>query len=63
MDTPGSRNSLLASLRRQLFFHRARRKIVVTDPELTPDERVEQLEYYDRLVMRLLGQLIELEGH
>ncbi len=63
MNTPDHRISRLASLRRELFFHQERRKMVETDPELTADERVEHLEYHDRLVMRLLGQLIELEGH
>ena len=63
VETPEYRASRLASLRRELFFHHERRKMVETDPKLTAEERVEQLEYHDRLVMRLLGQLIKLEGH
>jgi hypothetical protein len=57
------RTHQIASLKRQLLFHHARRKQVEQTPELTPDERTEQLEYHDRLVMRLLGQPIDLEGH
>lgn len=53
----------LASLKRQLRFHHERRKMVESDPDLTPYERVERLECHDLLRMRLLGQLIELEGH
>ena len=63
VDILDDRAFRLTSLRRELFFHRERRKQVETDPELTADERGEQLEYHDRLVMRVLGQLIELEGH
>ena len=63
VDTLDDRTFRLTSLRRELFFHRERRKQVETDPELTADERAEHLEYHDRLIMRLLGQLIELEGH
>ncbi len=37
--------------------------MVEDDPKLSPDERADQLAYHDRLAMRLLGQLIELEGH
>ena len=53
----------LDSLKQQLFFHHERRRLVETGPKLTSDQRVEQLEYHDRLVMRLPIQLIELEGH
>jgi len=35
--------------------------MVETDPKLTLDERA--VDYHDRLVMRLLGRLIELDGH
>jgi hypothetical protein len=60
---PEDRADRIASLKRQLFFHQGRRKMVETDPELTADERLEHLEYHDRLVVRLLGQLIDQEGH
>ncbi len=61
--TPEDRADRIASLKRQFRFHHKRREMVEDDPELSPDERADQLEYHDRLVMRLLGQLIELEGH
>jgi len=57
------RTSCLDSLRHELFFHQERRKMVETNPELTAEDLVEQLEYHDRLVMRVLGELINLEGH
>jgi hypothetical protein len=63
IDTSELRASGVASLRRQLRFHHERRKQVETGPELTADKRVAHLEYHARLVMRLLGQLIDLEGH
>ena len=37
--------------------------MVETDPELTPGGRLEQLQYHDRPVMPLLGQLLDLEGY
>ena len=63
IEEVAKRNTRLASLKRQPLFHRGRRKMVETDPELTVEERADQLEYHDRLVMRLLGQLIEPEEH
>jgi len=63
IDTSEFRASRLASLKRQLHFHHERRKLVEHDPKLTTDERADHLEYHDRLVMWLLGQLIEMEGH
>ncbi len=61
--TPEDRTNRIASLKRQLRLHQERRQQVGTDPDLNPEERTEQIEHHDRLVMRLLGQLIELEGH
>ncbi len=60
---PDDRTDQIASLKRQLRFHHERRKMVEQDPDLTPDERADQLAHHDRLVMRLLDQLIDLEGH
>ncbi len=60
---PEDRADRITSLKRQLRFHHERRKVVETDPELTPEERADQLEYHDRLVLRLLGRLIDMEGH
>lgn len=61
--TAEDRADRIASLPRQLRFHHTRREVVEDDPELSPDERADQLEYHDRLAVRLLGQLIELEWH
>jgi hypothetical protein len=63
IEEVAKRNTRLASLKRQLHFHHERRKLVEHDPKLTTDERADHLEYHARLVMRLLGQLIDLEGH
>ncbi len=55
--TAEDRTARIASLKRQLFFHQNRRKMVQTDVELSAEERAEQREYHDRLVMRLLGRV------
>jgi hypothetical protein len=63
LKTPEDRTERIASLKRQLLFHHERRKMAETDPNVSAEDRAEQLEYYDRLALRLLDQLIELEGH
>ena len=45
---PDDRRDRIANLKQQLHFYNGRRKMVETDPELTADERPEQLEYHDR---------------
>ena len=57
------RASRFASLRRELFFHRERRKMVETDPDLTPDEGLSNWSTMTDSSCGFLGQLIELEGH
>ena len=47
----------ITSLKRQLRFHHRRRKQVVTDPELTTEDRTRQLTHHDRVIHRLSRQL------
>jgi len=63
MEETAKRHARLASVKRQLLFHRGRRKMVETDPELSAEERAALLKYHDRLILRLRDQLIDLEGH
>ena len=63
VETPESRASRLASLRQEPFFHRERRKMVETDPDLRDADRARQLAYLDKLMQRLRQQLLDLKGH
>lgn len=57
------RTTRIASLKRELLSRHERRRTVETDPELPAKERAKQLRDHDRLILRLLDQLIKLEGH
>ena len=53
----------IARLKRELLLHHERRKMVEEDAELIAEDRARDLRYHDRLILRLLDQLIKLEGH
>jgi len=60
--TSEDRATRSASLKWQLRFHHERRKMVETDPELTPDLRAMELAYHDKIIARLQQQVRYLEG-
>jgi hypothetical protein len=60
---PEDRAARIADLKQELLSRHERRRMVESDPELTAKERAKQLRDHDRVILRLLDQLIELEGH